>query len=173
MQATLHLLMGLPGAGKSTLASTLHAITGATVLSSDETRLKLFAQPCFSQAEHDKLYDILDHNLEHLLEAGQHAVYDANLNRRHHRTEKYILAKKYGANVRLWWVQAPKELAKQRRMSEQNHDLIPEGETSDRMFERIAAVLEAPQADEPFIKVDGTKITQDYIKLLLEDSQPK
>lgn len=165
--------MGLPGAGKSTLANTLQAITGATVLSSDDTRLKLFAQPCFSQDEHDKLYDILDHNLEHLLEAGQSAVYDANLNRRHHRTEKYMLAKKYDADVRLWWVQAPKELAKKRRMSEQNHDLIPEGETSDRMFERIAAVLEAPQSDETVIEVDGTKITQDYIKQLLDSSQAK
>jgi predicted kinase len=172
MQATLHLLMGLPGAGKSTLAKVLHELTGAEVLSSDSTRLLIFSKPCFSQDEHDRLYAILDHNLEHLLAAGRDTIYDANLNRQSHRQEKYVLAKKYNARVILWWVQTPKELAKQRRVNEQNHDLLPEGETSERMFERIAQILEAPETNEQCVLVDGTKIQKDYIKNLLIEQMP-
>ncbi|HMT19203.1 MAG TPA: ATP-binding protein [Candidatus Saccharibacteria bacterium] len=167
MKSTLHLLMGLPGAGKSTLSRVLHELTDAHILSSDDMRKKIFIKPCFSQDEHDKLYEILDHNLEHLLEAGKDAIYDANLNRRIHRDEKYELAGNLDARVILWWVDVPKALAKQRRMSEQDHALLPEGETSERMFERIALVLEEPTADEPCIKVDGTKISKSYIKELL------
>lgn len=159
--------MGLPGAGKSTLAKTLRSVTGAEVVSSDEMRVELFTQPCFSQDEHDTLYMTLDSHVSELLREGKSAIYDANLNRKIHRTEKYELAKKLDIETRLWWVQTPKALAKQRRISEQNHILLPEGETPDRMFERIASVLEPPSEDEKCTIVDGTRIDVAYIKELL------
>jgi len=165
---TLHLLMGLPGSGKSTLAKHIQKLTRAVRLSSDEYRLLIFPEPCFSQKEHDSLYGIIDHNVEHLLTADHDVIYDANLNRLKHRQEKYAMAKKYDAKVILWWVKAPKDLAKQRRVSEQNHDLIPEGETPEKLFDRIANIIEEPKKDEQFIEVDGTKITQKYVKSLLE-----
>lgn len=155
---TLHLLMGLPGSGKTTLAKKLEELTGATYLSSDEYRLMLFKKPCFSQEEHDMLYATLDHNVLHLLEAGHDVIYDANLNRRHHRQEKYELAKKYSATTILWWVRTPENLAKKRRVAEQNPSLLPEGESSSRMFDRIAVVFEKPGIDEKHIIIDGTNI---------------
>lgn len=167
---TLHLLMGLPGSGKSTLARVLQDLTGATLFSSDEERLKLFPNPCFSQEEHDNLYGIIDHNVEHLLQAGRTVIYDANLNRKHHRQEKYDLAVKYDAKVILWSVQVPSELAKERRMTKQDKRLIPDGETSARMFDRIAQVIEEPGTNEHCIKVDGTRINSQYVKELLQTS---
>lgn len=161
---TLHLLMGLPGAGKSTLARTLEEATGATRLSSDEFRLQLFIEPCFSQKEHDSLYGILDHNVEHLLQAGYDVVYDANLNRFHHRKEKYELADKYNAQVRLWYVIVDPEIAKGRRKSEQDSLLLPAGETSEKMFDRIALILEEPQENEPATRIDGQNISIEAIK---------
>ncbi len=165
---TLHLMVGLPGAGKSTLAKRLQTLTGATRLSSDEFRLLLFPQPTFTQSEHDGLYDILDHNVEHLLAAGKDVIYDANLNRRKHRDEKYKIAAKYNAKVVLWWPQVPKKYAKQRRADSQNHDLIPEGETSERMFDRVVSVFEPPQADEKYIEVDGHDIKPAVISAKLK-----
>ena len=155
---TLHLLVGLPGAGKSTLARRLQEMTGAVRLSSDEFRLLLFPHPTFSQAEHDQLYDILDHNVVHLLSSGTDIIYDANLNRRKHRDEKYRIAKKYDARVVLWWVKVPQEFAKQRRVASQNHSLVPAGETPERMFERVVSVFEPPQADEPYMEVNGRNV---------------
>lgn len=164
---TLHLLMGLPGAGKSTVARHIETVTGAERLSSDEVRLQLFQRPCFSQSEHDSLYGILDHNVEHLLETGHDVIYDANLNRHHHRQEKYDLAEKYDADVKLWWVDTPRQLAMQRRLDEQDHVLIPEWETPKRMFKRIASILEPPHDDERHVKIDGSEVTQETIERLL------
>ena len=162
--ARLHLIMGLPGAGKSTLARIIADITGATVLSSDEMRKSLFIKPCFSQDEHDRLYGIIDHNLEHLLEYGKDVVYDANLNRYSHRKEKYDLAEKYNAHVILWWVATDEKLSLQRRITEQDHLLLPENETSEAMFERIASILEKPKSSESVIKIDGTNIKKSTVQ---------
>jgi predicted kinase len=85
---------------KQHLENLLEEITGATYLSSDEYRLMLFKKPCFSQEEHDMLYATIDHNVLHLLEAGHDVIYDANLNRRVHREEKYDLAKRFNADVK-------------------------------------------------------------------------
>lgn len=164
---TLYLLMGLPGAGKTTLGKLIEEITEATYLSSDEYRLMLFKKPCFSQEEHDMLYATLDHNVLHLLEAGHDVVYDANLNRLIHRQEKYELAKKYGANVKLFWVKTTDELAKKRRVSKQDDRLIPEGETSERMFDRIASVFEPPEKDESYTPISGTDMTSQKVEDLL------
>ncbi len=159
--------MGLPGSGKTTLAGVLESLTGATVMSSDEYRLLLFRKPCFSQEEHDMLYTTLDHNVEHLLEAGQDVIYDANLNRLGHRKEKYKLARKHGAEVKLWWVQVPEAFAKSRRINEQDERLIPDGETSAKMFDRIAGIIEEPLDSEPYVIVDGTDIKPDTVAELL------
>jgi len=164
---TLHLLMGLPGSGKTTLGKVLQKITDGARFSSDDYRLMVFPDPKFTQQEHDNLYGLIDHNVEHILEYGRSVVYDANLNRRHHREEKYALAKKYDINVTLWWVQVPPAVAKKRRCAEQNPKLIPEGETSENMFDRIAELIEEPNESEPYINVDGTKISEKYIRNLL------
>ncbi len=161
--------MGLPGSGKSTLARVLQELIGAERLSSDEERLKMFPAPRFGQQEHDSLYEILDHNVEHLLEAGKDVIYDANLNRKHHRRIQYAIAAKYNAEVILWSVQVPKELAKKRRVSEQDERLIPDGETPERMFDRVAQIIETPDSSENCVRVDGTSITPEYVQdLLLE-----
>ena len=160
---TLYLLMGLPGSGKSTLGKLLQSETKAIRISSDEYRLLIFPEPTFTQKEHDNLYGLIDHNVEHLLAAGHSVIYDANLNRKQHRVEKYELAKKNNANVILVWVRTDKELAKKRREEEQDKRLIPEGETSSNMFDRIAAVFEQPDKDETCIEIDGSDISDEDI----------
>ena len=100
---------------------------------------------------------------EILLKHGMSVVYDANLNRYVHREEKYMLAKKNGANVQLFWVEAPRELAKKRRLATQHESLVPTDETPHDFFERIADIFEPPRKDEPFKKLDGTQISAAYI----------
>jgi predicted kinase len=109
------------------------------------------------------LYQHLNETTEALLQEGKSVIYDANLNRKLHRHEKYQLAEKLGANVQLFYVQTDQALAKQRRVSEATARLIPKHETSEQMFERIAKIIEPPAEDEPFISLDGTKITNQYI----------
>ncbi len=167
-QATLYLLMGLPGSGKTTLAKIIAHLTDAVHVSSDEYRLKLYPDPCFSQKEHDSLYAILDHNIEHLLQANRSVIYDANLNRKVHRDEKYELAEKYDIKVVLWWICVSDKVAKQRRISDQNQTLVPEGETPGKMFDRIAKIFEPPEDSETFITIDGNNITKDEVAKILK-----
>jgi len=155
---TLHLLIGLPGSGKTTLSKRIQEMTDAVRVSSDDYRLLLFPKPKFTQKEHDNLYAMIDHNVEHLLQAGHDVVYDANLNRRIHRDEKYALAKKHGATVKLWWVQTPQELSKNRRVSQQHPDLVTEHETASAMHDRISDLFEEPGTDEPHTTIDGNHI---------------
>ena len=166
---TLHLLIGLPGSGKTTLAKILQELTDAVRVSSDDYRLLLFPKPKFTQKEHDNLYAMIDHNVEHLLQAEHDVVYDANLNRRVHRDEKYALANKYDANVKLWWVQARQELSKKRRVEESDHHVfVPTDETPAEMHDRISDLFEAPGSDESYAVVDGQNITKEDVAKLLK-----
>ena len=159
--------MGYPGAGKTTAAEVIQQITDAVHLSSDKMRLEVAPKPVFSSAEHDQLYTKLNQSTEELLTEDKDVIYDANLNRRQHRKEKYDIARRTGAEPVLVWVQTEKTLAKARALDEKRSHLVPRDETPDEMWERIATIIEPPQADEHPVIVDGTKISPDYIRSVL------
>ena len=156
-------MFGYPGAGKTTTAGVISQLTGAVHLSSDKKRLEMFPNPSFSPQEHDTLYAALDTQTEELLGQGKDVIYDANLNRYQHRAEKYAICQKTGAAPMLIWVKAPKSLAKERAAHISRLHLVPEKETPDAMFDRIADVIEEPGPEEPYTELDGTKITQQYV----------
>ena len=165
MKPVLYLLMGLPGAGKTTAAKALEAVTGATRLTSDEERFALWKKPTFSEEEHAVLYQHLNLRTKKLLAAGKNVIYDANINRKIHRDEKYEIAKELGADVILLWVVTHRIVALDRRVTEtKHHHLVPKHEDPKSMFERVADTIEEPDNFEPHIKLDGTIITSEYIK---------
>lgn len=165
---TLYLMMGLPGAGKTTAAQQISELIGAVHLSSDEIRRELFPNSTFTQDEHDALYAQLDQRVERALSAGHSVVYDANLNRQAHRHEKYQLARQLGADAVLVWVQTPEDIARERRvLAQPQQDLTPTSETPAQMFDRIARVLEAPGVDEPHVLIDGRHVTPDSVRAAL------
>lgn len=163
-KSVLYLMFGYPGAGKTTTAKLIESVTGATRLSSDETRLELFPKPTFSTDEHDKLYHYLNTRCAELLKGGTSVIYDANLNRRQHRQEKYDIAKEHRAESRLIWVKTARELAKQRATHQTREHFVPQHETATAMFERIADVLESPTAEERPIIIDGSHVTDSDIQ---------
>src|SRR5690554_6388520 len=110
----LYMMFGYPGAGKTTTAEIIANLTGAVHLSSDKVRLELFPEPTFSQSEHDQLYAELDRRTEALLREGRDVIYDANLNRREHRQEKYVIFRRAYATPQLIWVLSEREVARQR-----------------------------------------------------------
>ena len=166
---TLFLMLGLPGAGKTTAASEIAKQTHAVHISSDDERRKLFKKSNFTQDEHTELYQHIEKNVEKLLSEGKSVIYDANLNRLEHRIEKYTLASKFNLKTILIWVQTPKELAKKRRVQhEPQPDLTPQDESPESMFDRIAGVFEAPlPANEEFVIIDGQHVNAESIRVML------
>jgi predicted kinase len=166
--AKLYMMFGYPGAGKTTAAEAIARLTGAVHLQSDNVRLELFPEPTFSQTEHDALYTTLDNRTEQLLHEGRDVIYDANLNRYQHRRDKYDICERANATPVLLWVQTEKTLSKTRAMHESRQHLWPPGETPGRIFDRVADVIQEPGPGEPYIVLDGTQITDEYIKNLLD-----
>lgn len=171
MSARLYLMLGYPGAGKTTTAELLSEVTGAVSLSSDTFRFKMFEQPTFSQAEHNTLYRTLDYMTELLLSQGVSVVYDANLNRYQHRKDKYDICKRVGATPVLLWLQTPRELSKERAVHEDRSHFAPQDESLENMFERIVDVFEGPREGEVPISLDGTHVTKDSLRELLANEQ--
>ena len=166
--ATLYLMFGYPGAGKTTTAKIIHDLTNAVHLSSDELRLQMFPEPQFTPEEHDKLYKALDDQPRQLLSAGKSVIYDANLNRRQHRQEKYDICQQTGAKPVLVWIQTPSDIAKQRATHVERQHLVPKAESPENMFDRIAGIIESPTPEENPVKLDGTLITPDYVNQMLK-----
>lgn len=161
----LYMMLGLPGSGKTTAATGLALLTRAVHLSSDAFRLAMFPKPTFSETEHELLYDALDHLTELLLLQGVDVIYDANLNRKHHRQEKYDICQKFGIEYRLLWVQTSQVLAQARRVADSHDMLRPPYESPEAMFRRIASIFETPNTQqEPFTVLDGTKISASYLR---------
>ncbi len=164
---TLFLMAGYPGAGKTTIASIISELTGAAHLSSDSLRIEMFPQPMFSPAEHTQLYNALNTQTKALLQAGKSVIYDANLNRYEHRQEKYDICQEIGATPQLIWVTTPKQLAKERATHESRNQLIPQHETKESMFERIADIIEPPKKNESPIFIDGSNVDREAIRTIL------
>jgi predicted kinase len=167
MKTTLYLMLGYPGAGKTTTAHVIATITGAVHLSSDKLRLELFPEPTFSETEHLRLYRELDKRTLELLLAGKSVIYDANLNRFQHRLEKYAIAKVTGSRVVLIWVQTSAAVAKQRAGDLSRAKLWRPDEQPDQMFDRLVGVFEEPSQDEEYVTMDGIIITSDYVRAQL------
>lgn len=161
------MMFGYPGAGKTTAAEVISRLTGAVHLQSDKVRLELFPEPTFSQLEHDALYAALDIRTEQFLRQGEDVIYDANLNRYQHRRDKYDICKHADATPILLWVQTEKTLSRVRAMDENRKHLLPPDETPGMIFDRVVDILQEPGPAEPYIVIDGTKITDDYMKDIL------
>ncbi len=166
-QPTLFMMFGYPGAGKTSTARVIQEITGAEHLSSDAIRLEMFPEPTYTQDEHDAVYAELNRRTEELLAQGKSVIYDANLNRYIHRLEKYELAERAGARPLLLWIQAPRELARERAVMRGHHHLVPKDETFESMFDRVSDLIEEPREDEPLYTIDGTHLDKSSVSEIL------
>ncbi len=171
-RATLYILVGYPGSGKTTASLIIRELTGAEHLWADFERKRMFARPSHSQAESRELYDRLNQRVEQLLESGQSVVFDTNFNFYKDRQLMRDIAKRRQADCKLLWIQTDPELAYKR--ASQDIDKQPTrilGEMPRASFQRITNHLQAPTEEERPIILDGTRITHEYIadKLGLKD----
>ncbi len=163
------MMMGYPGAGKTTTAQMIAKLTGAAHISSDKMRQALFPKPEFTAEEHRILYEELDHITKELLKADKDVIYDANLNRLVHRQEKYDICNDVGAKSELIWVQTDRKLA-ERRATEQSASKKwrPFGKLDKATFNRLVDEIESPKGEEPHIIIYGSRFSEEAVKKVLD-----
>ena len=167
-RATLYLLIGYPGSGKTTTSQVIHDLTGAAHIWADYERRAMFGEPTHSAVESRKLYDHLNRSTQILLSEGQNVIFDTNFNFRKDRDLLRNLAADYKADTVLVWIKVGKSLARSRALSKQH---ASDNSYLDTMtaadFERITNNLETPKQDENPVILDGTMITRDYVAAAL------
>ncbi len=110
----LYLMVGSPGAGKTTAAKLIAEHTGATHLWADAERHKLFKEPTHSRKESTELYGKLNTAAAYLLGNGKSVVFDTNFNFFGDRQKLRDIASDQGAQSVIIWLTTSDEIARQR-----------------------------------------------------------
>jgi predicted kinase len=169
---TLYLMLGYPGAGKSTTAEVIAELTGAVHVWADHERQRMFVNPTHKPDENRKLYSHLNTVVDQLLADGKSVIFDTNFNFYKDREHLRRIAAKQGAKTLLIWVQTDKALARERathsKHAVRNTYLKP---MPSEHFDRIARNMQPPRADETVIIIDGTDVTKDRVASLLSHGQ--
>jgi predicted kinase len=161
---TLYLMLGYPGAGKTTAAKVIHDVTGAVHLWADKERRERFGTPTYSTEENEQLYNQMNQEALTLLSGGESVIFDTGFNYFKDREALRKIATEAKADCRLLWVTVDEATARERATKDAHlQDTRPHGDMSDAEFEHLVGRLEPPQPDEHHIELDGTKITREYI----------
>lgn len=108
--ATLHLMVGLPCSGKTTLAQKLEHELPALRLNLDEWHIRLFGQDA-EEAEHDARHSLIEAQLWNIarraLELGINVILDYGLWAREEREDYRSRAKQLGASSEVHYLDVP------------------------------------------------------------------
>ena len=108
----LYLMVGYPGAGKTSLARIISEATGAIHIWSDKERHEMFPNPTHSQQESHQLYEALNKRTSQLLAAGNSVVFDTNFNFYSDRQKLREIAANNNAECRVVWLSTPEEVSR-------------------------------------------------------------
>jgi predicted kinase len=159
--ATLHLIHGTIGTGKTTFARRLAQERGAVLFCLDRWLVGLYGSD--TSVEPDRLLRVetlIAECCEAILRAGVDVVYDHGFWSRAKRDAARHLADRVGATAELYWVTCPEEVAFQRVLC-RNQRL--DGETfsiDPATFESLKSRVEPLGADEPHNIVETTLVWQ-------------
>lgn len=149
--ATLHLMVGLPCSGKTTLAQTLEREHSALRLTPDEWHIRLFGQDA-EEPEHDARHSRIEAMLWNIarraLELGTNVILDFGFWAREEREDYRSRAKQLGASSEIHFLEVSADelmhrLAVRNSQPSQTHFYIPEA-----MMKPWIAFFQSPALDE-------------------------
>jgi len=113
-ETTLVVVCGLPGVGKTTVSERIADRLGGTRLRTDVVRKELVAEPTYSEAETERVYEELVARAGRRLREGEDVVLDATFQRAEFRSAAAALADAVGARFRLLKVECDQATVERR-----------------------------------------------------------
>jgi predicted kinase len=149
--ATLHLMVGLPFSGKTTLARQLEQQLPALRLTPDEWQVRLFGQDA-TEPEHDARHSLIEAMLWNIasraLELGTNVILDFGFWAREEREDFRLRARQLGAGSEIHFLDVPEDEL-MRRLEERNSQNSQESFTiSVEMMKPWIAFFQRPTPDE-------------------------
>lgn len=95
----LYMVCGLPGTGKTSVAKELASLTGGLVLRTDEIRKRILADPKYTPAEKQRVYDAMFRTAESMLRTGMDVILDATFYKNDQRDAVRKIAQKTGGKL--------------------------------------------------------------------------
>ena len=149
--ATLHLMVGLPCSGKTTLAQKLEHELPALRLTPDEWHIRLFGQDA-EEPEHDARHSLIEAILWNIasraLELGTNVILDYGFWAREEREDYRLRAKQLGASSEVHYLDVPAdELLRrlEKRNSRPSHESFL---ISEEAMKPWIAFFQKPTLDE-------------------------
>ena len=149
--ATLHLMVGLPFSGKTTLARKLERECSALRLTPDEWQVRLFGQDA-EDPEHDARHSIIETLLwniaSRVLELGTNVILDFGFWAREEREDYRLRAKQLGASSEVHFLDVSEDEL-MRRLEKRNADSSEESfYISAEMMKPWIEFFQKPTPDE-------------------------
>ncbi|MBI3243867.1 MAG: ATP-binding protein [Chloroflexi bacterium] len=144
--ATVYLLIGLQGSGKSVWANENAGWLEAEVISSDEIRNELEAQGKDAM-NNGRVFAIFNERLERELQRGRNVILDATHARRTWRADSLAIARQHGSAAVGVWFDVPLVVCRQRNASRKG-ELWGERAVPDNFLLGVARGFEGPEAGE-------------------------
>ena len=144
-------LSGLPGSGKTHLATQIAARMPIAVLESDRLRKVLFERPSYSQRESGRLFSAIHGLLDSLLARGIPCLLDATNIIEAHRRSLYAIAERRGVRLVIVSVETPHEIALS-RLASKSGDEVSDADAG--IYEKMRRDYEPIEHDH--LVVDGT-----------------
>ncbi len=172
---TLILLCGLPGTGKSHLAQRLVRHLPLVVVSTDQVRHVLFAEPTYNGQEHHIVHQTCQTVVAQLLAEGHSVICDATNLERRHRERYYALAEEQNARLFILQTVAPPEVVRRRIEDRQQGDLAAHNSDAGwEVYERYRSRMEPIRRPHRVVDTSGDLDAQvaEIVRQLAEEPAP-
>src|SRR5215212_11384765 len=149
--ATLHLIVGLPCSGKTTIAQKLEHELPALRLTTDEWHIRLFGQDA-EEPEHDARHSLIEAMLWNIasraLELGTNVILDFGFWAREEREDYRRRAQRLGAGSEVHFLDVPAEELLRRLAVRSAHPSQESFHIAEESMKLWIAFFQKPTADE-------------------------